>query len=141
MNSTAIEGAGAGPPGLGVPHLGDTERCNGGQLMTRGNAEKGCLGLGLVLWPFGPGLGYVLAMATWRLGRFLWTTGGPRLVDGAPKSWTALGLVLFFVAVVAFIHWDAGRTGPNPLAWPGGLPGRRLVLAARSDRVPAEAEG
>ncbi|MGW7413857.1 hypothetical protein [Streptomyces sp. NPDC054863] len=77
--------------------------------------DKGCLGLGLVFLPFGLGLGYVLVMAVWRLGRFLWTTGGPRLAEGDPMAWTALCMVLFFVAVVAFIHWDAGRNGgPSP---------------------------
>ncbi|GHH43500.1 hypothetical protein GCM10018773_29650 [Streptomyces candidus] len=77
--------------------------------------DKGCLGLGLVFLPFGLGLGYVLVVGAWRFGRFLWTTGGPRLAEGDPKAWTALGMVLFFVAVVVFIHRDAGRNGgPNP---------------------------
>ncbi|MFC8896558.1 hypothetical protein [Streptomyces cinereoruber] len=82
--------------------------------MSRGSVDKGCLALGLVFLPFVLGLGYVLVMMVWRLGRFLWTTGGPRLAEGDPMAWTVLGMVLFFVAVVVFIHWDAGRDGPNP---------------------------
>ncbi|MER7700163.1 hypothetical protein [Streptomyces sp. NPDC096095] len=82
--------------------------------MSRRNVDKGCLGLGLVFLPFGLGLGYVVVMAAWRLARFLWTTGGPLLAEGDPKAWTALGMVLFFVALVVFFHCDAGRDGPNP---------------------------
>ncbi|WP_282696361.1 hypothetical protein [Streptomyces sp. CC208A] len=83
--------------------------------MSRGNLDKGCLAVGLVLLPFLLGLGYVLVVAAWRLGRYLWTTGGPRLAEGDPAAWTVAGMVLFFVAVVALIHWDAGRNGgPNP---------------------------
>ncbi|MFC8626171.1 hypothetical protein [Streptomyces anulatus] len=89
--------------------------------MSRGNVDKGCLGLGLFFLPFGLGVGYVLVVATWRFGRFLWTTGGPRLAEGDPKAWAAVGVVLFFVGVVAFIYWDAGRNGgPNP------QPGRKV---------------
>ncbi|MEU3607502.1 hypothetical protein AB0E83_18970 [Streptomyces sp. NPDC035033] len=83
--------------------------------------DVGCLAVGVVFLPFGLGLGYVLVMAVWRFGRYLWTTGGPRLAEGDPAAWTVLGMVLFFVAVVAFIHWHAGRDGgPNP------LPGREV---------------
>ncbi len=83
--------------------------------MGRRSVDKGCLGIGLVFLPFALGLGYVLVVAAWRLGRYLWTTGGPRLADGDPAAWTVLGMVLFLFAVIALIHWHAGRDGgPNP---------------------------
>lgn len=89
--------------------------------MRRGRVDKGCLGIGLVFLPFALGLGYVLVMAAWRFGRFLWTTGGPRLSEGDPAAWTVLGLVLFLSAVIALIYWHAGRDGgPNP------VPGRAV---------------
>ncbi|MFE2290047.1 hypothetical protein [Streptomyces sp. NPDC059452] len=83
--------------------------------MTREKSDKACLVLGLVLLPFCLGLGYVVVGAAGRLGRFLWTEGGPLLAEGNLKAWAVLGMVLFFVAVVAFINWDAGRNGgPSP---------------------------
>ncbi|MYR78576.1 hypothetical protein K7395_25290 [Streptomyces filamentosus] len=92
--------------------------------MSREEREKmdmACLAYALVVLPFLLGLGYVVVVGAWRLGRFLWTDGGPLLAEGDPKAWTALGMVLFFVAVVAFITWDAGRNGgPNP------RPGRKV---------------
>ncbi|MFF6776510.1 hypothetical protein ACFY8W_23540 [Streptomyces sp. NPDC012637] len=87
----------------------------------RGSVDKGCLAIALVFLPFALGLGYVLVMVAWRLGRYLWTTGGPRLAAGDPAAWAVLGMVLFFSAVIALIHWHAGRDGgPNP------VPGRAV---------------
>ncbi|MFD8013539.1 hypothetical protein [Streptomyces sp. NPDC058955] len=89
--------------------------------MRRGGVDKGCLGLGLVFLPFALGLGYVAVMAAWRLGRFLWTTGVPRLATGDPGAWIALGMVVFLLVVIALIHGHAGRDGgPSP------VPGRRV---------------
>ncbi|MFD0369659.1 hypothetical protein [Streptomyces sp. NPDC059071] len=89
--------------------------------MKRRSVDKGCLGIGLVFLPFALGLGYVLVVAAWRFGRFLWTTGGPRLAEGDPAAWAVLGTVLFLGAVIALIHWHAGRDGgPSP------VPGRRV---------------
>lgn len=89
--------------------------------MRRGSVDKGCLGIGLVFLPFAIGLGYVLVMAAWRIGRFLWTTGGPRLAEGDPTAWIAFGMVFFLMAVIGLIHWHAGRNGgPNP------VPGRAV---------------
>ncbi|MFF5504563.1 hypothetical protein ACF1E9_12790 [Streptomyces roseolus] len=83
--------------------------------MDRKGVDKGCLGLGLIFLPFAVGLGYALLMMAWRLGRYLWTTGVPRLAEGDAGAWTVFGMVLFLVAVVAFIHWLAGRDGgPSP---------------------------
>ncbi|MFJ6613986.1 hypothetical protein ACIQPT_27310 [Streptomyces sp. NPDC091289] len=81
----------------------------------REKMEPACLAFGLVVLPFCLGVGYVLVVLAWRLGRFLWTDGGRLLAEGDPKAWVLLGMVLFFVAVVAFINWDAGRNGgPSP---------------------------
>ncbi|MDQ0985230.1 hypothetical protein [Streptomyces sp. V2I9] len=77
--------------------------------------DVGCLAVGVVFLPVGLGLGYVLVMAAWRIGHFLWSTGGPRLAEGDPTAWAAAGVILFLLAVVAFIYWDAGRDGgPSP---------------------------
>ncbi|MFJ5711604.1 hypothetical protein [Streptomyces sp. NPDC093105] len=84
--------------------------------MRREGVDKGCLGLGLVFLPFALGLGYVAVMAVWRLGRYLWTTGVPRLAEGDPTAWTALGMAGLLVVVIALVYWHAGRDGgPSPL--------------------------
>lgn len=99
--------------------------------MSRGNVDKGCLGLGLFFLPFGLGVGYVLVVfdlavralpldrgrATARRGRsegmgrrrhgpLLERGGGLHLLGRRPKR------------------------RPEPPARPEGLPGRGLVLAA-----------
>ncbi|MFG2925043.1 hypothetical protein ACGFYA_26500 [Streptomyces sp. NPDC048305] len=89
--------------------------------MGRGNTNRACLGVGLLFLPFAVGLGYVLVVAAWRLGRFLWTVAGPRLAEGDPATWVALGMVVFLAAVIVLIFRHAGRDGgPSP------VPGRAV---------------